>query len=81
MASIVARMRDLPGHSFWPDDLSLAKSEIVDANKILTSAQVTDTYLLALAVSRGGMLASFDRRLTTTAVERGKAHLTIIPSG
>lgn len=81
VASIVARMRDLPGHSFWPDDLSLAKSEIVDANKILTSAQVTDTYLLALAVSRGGMLASFDRRLTTTAVERGKAHLTIIPSG
>lgn len=75
---IVARLRGLPGHIFWKDDLSLVASELVDAGEITTSGQVTDTYLLALAVANGGKLATFDRRLSTKAVRRGKASLHVI---
>ena len=46
--------------------------------KSLTSAQVADTYLLALAVAQGGKLATFDRRLSAKAVKRGKAALHLI---
>jgi predicted nucleic acid-binding protein len=40
--------------------------------------QVTDTYLLALAVHNAGRLASFDRRLSTVAVTGGAEALHLI---
>lgn len=78
VAGIVARLRGLPGHRFWPDDLSLVGADFIDPARILTSAQVTDTYLLALARSNGGKLATFDRRLSAAAVKGGKAALHVI---
>lgn len=80
VAGIVEQLRALPGHSFWAEDFSLVGSEAVDASRIMTSAQVTDTYLLALAKVRGGQLATFDRRLSVDAVKDGKATLHLIPS-
>ncbi len=79
VAEIVSAMRNLHGHSFWPDDFSLVGSEGVDPSRILTSAQVTDTYLLALARSKHGRLATFDRKLSVAAVRGGKASLHLIP--
>lgn len=61
-----------------PDNVSLVRSTGVDFAKILTSAQVTDPYLLALAKAHGGQLASFDRKLSTAAVEHGKSALHLI---
>src|SRR5690606_31850578 len=46
VAAIIGMMRELPGHVFWPDSLSLIDTAHVDVSRILTSAQVTDTYLL-----------------------------------
>ena len=66
---------------FWEDGLSLVGSERVDAAQIATPGQVTDTYLLALAVTRGGQLATFDRRLPAKAVRGGKAGLCVIDGG
>ncbi|MER8522118.1 PIN domain-containing protein [Mesorhizobium sp. M0644] len=80
VAQIVTKLRALHGHSFWPDDVSLVGSGDIDAAKILTSAQVTDTYLLALAKARGGQLASFDRKLSVAAVRGGKSALHLIPT-
>jgi hypothetical protein len=75
---IVSRLRTLQGHVFWVDDLSLAGSSLVDVGRIATPGQVTDTYLLALAVARSGQLATLDRRLSTKAVRGGKAGLHIV---
>jgi len=74
MSALVA----LPGHAFWPDDLSLLDDSKVDATRLLTSAQVTDTYLLALAVAHKGRLATFDRRLVANAVHGGAKALQLI---
>jgi len=57
-----------PEHEFWPDDLSLFSSEIFNWSYILGHRQVTDVYLLALAVHRGGRLVSLDRRVSPKAV-------------
>jgi uncharacterized protein len=78
VAAIVAQFRTLSGHVFWPDNISLVGTEHIDPERILTSAQVTDTYLLALAVAHGGHLATFDRRLSTKAVKGGAAALHVI---
>lgn len=77
-ADIVVRLKALPGHQFWSDDLSLVGTDMVDATRIATPSQVTDTYLLALAAARGGRLATFDRRLVTKAVRRGREALRVI---
>jgi predicted nucleic acid-binding protein len=45
---------------------------------LLNSGQITDTYLLALAKSKQGKLASFDRRLVVDAVVNGKNHFHLI---
>lgn len=75
---IVARLRDLPDHHFWSDDLSLIGSELVSADQIATPAQVTDTFLLALAVAHDAQLATLDRLLSTKAVRRGRAGLHVV---
>ncbi len=78
VAPILMQMRGLAGHTFWSDDISLVGSDIIEPSKIATPAQLTDIYLLALAVSKGGKLATFDRRLAVNAVRGGRGALALI---
>ena len=78
VAQLMTTLRGLPGHVFWPDDISLLDTERIDAARLLSSGQVTDSYLLALACAHDGQLASFDRRLVTDAVRGGKRGLHLI---
>lgn len=78
VAALVAGWRALPGHAFWPDDISLLDAEHVDHARLLSAAQITDTYLLALACAHDGQLASFDRRLVKDAVRGGARRLHLI---
>lgn len=78
VAQIMLGLCALPGHVFWPDDISLLDTKKLDATRILSSAQVTDSYLLALACAHGGKLATFDRRLVVDAVRGGAKGLHLI---
>jgi toxin-antitoxin system PIN domain toxin len=62
-------------HRFVPDDVSLLDSPLIDRRRLLTSKQVTDTYLLVLATRLDATLATLDRRLTSVAVPQGEPHL------
>lgn len=68
----------LPGHTFWPDDIGFTDGRSFDVTRLLNFAQVTDSYLLALARARDGYLATFDRRLVTDAVRDGARSLHLI---
>ena len=78
VAPSLAALRSLPGHVFWADDISLMDPAWVDANRLLSHGQVTDSSLLALARAHQGQLASFDRRLVVDAVLGGSAALHLI---
>jgi toxin-antitoxin system PIN domain toxin len=78
VALLMASLRDLPGHIFWPDDISLLDTEHLDPARLLSSGQVTDSYLLALARFHGGKLATFDGRLVTDAVPHGQQSLYLV---
>ena len=78
VAVLLAQFRQLPGHAFWPDDVSLLDGEHVKAARLLDSAHVTDSYLLALARARSGQLATFDRRIVTDAVMKGQEAFHLI---
>jgi toxin-antitoxin system PIN domain toxin len=56
---LLGRIVQLPGHEFWPDDLSLPVA--IAGSRILGHRQVVDLYLLKLAAEHGGMLATLDR--------------------
>ena len=48
-------------HSFWPDQLPLAEAIAFAGLRLVGHQQVTDAYLLGLALSRGGVLATLDQ--------------------
>lgn len=56
----------LPGHRFWPDDLSLEAAPAT-VSRLAGHRQVTDAYLLALAISHDGLLATLDRGIAAVA--------------
>ena len=65
-------------HRFVPDAVSLLDPDVMRA-KLLSSSQVTGTYLLQLAVSLSARLATFDTRIVTTAIPLGREALFLIP--
>ena len=69
------------GHVFWDDSLSLRDAALIDPDHIGGAGRVTDVDLLALAVRHGGRLATFDRRISRSAVIGAKTcHLAVIES-
>ena len=78
VAELLRVLCALPGHDFWPDDITLLDPARVDSSRLLDSAQITDSYLLALASGHGGQLATFDHRLVADAVVNGAQALHLI---
>ena len=78
VAAALAAIRGLPGHSFWPDSISLVESSLVDPDLLSSHSRVTDSYLLALAKENEGKLATMDQKLASEAVTDGKPTLTLI---
>lgn len=79
-AKLVQELCELPGHVFWPEDISLLDDAHFAREALLTSAQVTATYLLGLTARHGGMLATLDQRLATGAALAGRRALHLITS-
>lgn len=79
VAAIVERLRDAVSHrthAFWPDDVSALE---LDATRIHGPRQLTDLYLLALAVAKSGRLVTFDRSIPLEAVPGAqKKHLVVL---
>ena len=78
VAQLMSGLCALPGHVFWPDDISLLDTNKLDPSRLLCSAQVTDSYLLALACAHDSKLATFDRRMVADAVRGGAKGLHLI---
>lgn len=78
VAPSLAAIRALPGHEFWADDISIATQGVVDPALLSSHARVTDGYLLALAGTRGGKLATMDRKLADDVLSGGRASIELI---
>ncbi len=66
-------------HEFWSDDVSLLDAKIADSARIHGTRQLTDIYLLALAVRHDGQFVTFDTSVSSDAVRRAeKKHLLIL---
>jgi toxin-antitoxin system PIN domain toxin len=66
-------------HSFWEDSVSLCDSRLFRLRHVKGHRQITDIYLLAIAVHRRGRLASFDGGIPLHAVAGARGdHLCVI---
>lgn len=75
----LARAAASTHHEFWPCSVSLLAADVVDRTRLHSSRQVTDAYLLALAVARDGRLATFDRSVPLSAVAGAEErHLAVL---
>jgi toxin-antitoxin system PIN domain toxin len=59
-------------HAFWSDDISLSDGDWFFADAILGPNQITDAYLLALAVKNDGQLVTLDRSIPLRAVRHAE---------
>ena len=50
-------------HLFWPDEWPFADAVAFSGARLVGHQQVTDAYLLGLALRRGGLLATLDERV------------------
>ncbi len=66
------RFRESSEHRFWADAVSVCE-DIVRPRYIQGYRQLTDIYLLALAVTNGGCLATFDQRIPLLSVDGAEA--------
>ena len=74
--SILRQVCESPGHHFWTEDLSIL--DILEPDGIITHSQITDIYLLGLAVGKKGALATLDQRIPVDAGRRGRQGLELI---
>lgn len=68
-----------PHHVLWSDDISLLEVAHFQHRHLHSSRQLTDVYLLALAVHHGGRLVGFDQRIPLNAVRGATTeHLVVL---
>ncbi len=81
-AAVVERLAaaaDHPLHAFWADDCSFLDRRHVLPDRVHGPKQVTDIYLLALAVKNQGRFATFDDGIPLSAVPGAtKRNLAVI---
>ena len=81
-SSLVAeRLREATStnhHRFWSDNVNLLDARTMDWGRIIGPRQITDVYLLALAVAHQGRFVTFDARIAPEMVPGGDESFCLI---
>ena len=82
VATVAARLQEATStrfHEFWADEISVLDASKFEQSRWLSSRQVTDAYLLALAVDRDGAFVTLDRNVDLGLVRNAEPrHLVTI---
>ena len=66
-------------HEFWNDDLSILDASVFNSSAFSQHSQITDSYLLALAIHNGGRLITLDQNIRASpSLKFTKDHLQIL---
>ena len=79
LSGMLQRSTGTTFHQMWSDDISILDAKRFNHSNIHSPKQLTDLYLLGLAVKHKGRLASFDQRIPLSAVVGAtSAHLLLL---
>lgn len=66
-------------HRRWADDVSILDPDVIDHTRLHGPGQLTDVYLLALAVKHDGCFVTFDRSVPLSTVRGAEQrHLLVL---
>jgi toxin-antitoxin system PIN domain toxin len=65
-------------HAFWPDDAPVSEAVAFAGVRLMGHQQVTDAYLLGLAIRQGGMLATLDDRIAALTEPRAPERKALV---
>ena len=70
VSSLNKLKRNYKNAEFWEDTISISNKDIFEYNFLLSHKQVTDAYLLGLAIKNNAKLVTFDRGINFSAVKK-----------
>ena len=69
---------NLPGHQFWTMELSFNDAVSPVVERLFGHQQVTDAYLLGMAIKKNGRLVTLDKAIKTLAGTDYGAHVLVL---
>ena len=67
-----------PAHRFWTEDIDVPEALAICLPRLIGHQQVTDAYLLGLAIHKKGRLATLDASLSSLLPEESAAHRHVL---
>ena len=75
---LLAAITRRPGHRFWPMDITFSEAVQPFHERLYGHRQVTDGYLLGLAIKNKGRLVTLDRGIEVLAGEGHRQHVAVL---
>jgi toxin-antitoxin system PIN domain toxin len=72
------QLQELGNHEFWSDDLDFAGDNPIPLEHLMGHRQVTDAYLLGLAIHHEAQLVTFDRGIQNLLSAKSSDHHSIL---
>lgn len=77
---ILAALESRPGYRFWPIASSWGSLVAPFSSRIFGHQQITDAYLLGLAIKENGVLVTLDKAIRTMAGPRYEKNVLVLES-
>jgi uncharacterized protein len=75
---LLRTLTNIEGHRFWPIDLGLFESVALFGGTLQGFRQITDAYLLGLAIQRKGTLVTLDKAIPHLAGSEYRKHVRLL---
>lgn len=76
--ALLADITQRPSHRFWPMDISFTEAVQAFRERLFGHQQVTDAYLLGLAIRNKGRLVTLDSGIEALAGREFAQHVTLL---
>ena len=77
-ARLLAGATAEPHHEYWRSEVSILDASLFDPSRIHGPRQITDVYLLGLAVHHGGRFVTLDQTVALRAVRTAKPENLVV---
>jgi uncharacterized protein len=80
LSIVLVRSTQSPLHQFWPDSISALDEQLFAISSLSSHRQLTDAYLLALAINNNGRFVTLDQTVASASVKSFSADRLLVIS-